>query len=188
MTWLPLLASVAFCVSTTALAHDLPRRAVPTAKPEYIAVVRTAAPPAIVDKATILMSDGKGGTLTVQQGTNGFTCDITPRGIPKCANEGGTAWVKAIRSGSRPSEQTGVIYMLAGAPESHDHHDPTESHEHFSWAEGGPHIMVVGRSARETANFDFHALNADPARAHLMYPGTRYEHLMLPMPAGVPTQ
>jgi hypothetical protein len=66
MTRLLPLVSVAFRVSTVALTHDLPRRAAPTAKSEYIAMVRTAAPPAIVDQATILMPDDKGGTVTVQ--------------------------------------------------------------------------------------------------------------------------
>ena len=153
MTRLLLLAFVALCVSTAALGHDLPRRTVPTARAEYIAMVRTAAPPAIVDAATILMPDGRGGTLTVQQGTNRFTCDITPRGIPKCADAGGMAWLKAIRSGTASSQETGIIYMLAGDPAtSHDHHQNGGDHEHFSWADGGPHIMVVGRGAREVGS------------------------------------
>ena len=189
MTRLPLLALVTFCVlSKAAFSHDLPRRAIPTGKAEYIAMVATAAPPAIVEKATILMPDGKGGTIVVQKGTNGFTCDVMPRGIPKCADEGGMEWLSAIRSGTGPSEKAGLIFMLAGAPNSsHDHHGMAESHEHFSWLDSGPHIMVVGRAAREVGTFDFRAVNADPSRAHLMYPGTKYEHLMLPMPAGVLT-
>ena len=50
------------------------------------------------------------------------------------------------------------------------------------WADGG---LTSGRwaGATEIESFDF-TLNADPARASLMYPGSKYEHLMLPMPSG----
>jgi hypothetical protein len=135
------------------------------------------------------MPDGKGGTVPVQKGTNGFTCDVTPRGIPKCADEGGMEWLRAIRSEAGPSERTGVIYLLAGAPgSSQDHHGTPEDHDHFSLLDGGPHIMVVGRAARQVARSDFSTANVDTSRAHLMYPGTKYEHLMLPVTAGVSTQ
>jgi hypothetical protein len=49
-----LLAFVAFCVSTAAPGHDLPRRAVPAGMSEYIAMVQTAAPEAVSKNATIV--------------------------------------------------------------------------------------------------------------------------------------
>jgi hypothetical protein len=184
MIRLTLLASVAFCISPAVLGHDSPRRPVPTTKPEYMAMVRMAAPPATIQNATILMPDGRGDTLTLQLGTNGFTCDAPPRGIPKCADEGGMAWLKAIRSGGESSDKTGIIYMLGNEPDTNHHHHTEAMQEHTSWAEGGPHVMIVGRGAREAANFLFYTQNANPEQAVLMYSGTKYEHLMLPMPAG----
>lgn len=182
MRWLRLPALLALCIPPAASGHDVPRRAVPTGRNDYIAMVRTAAPLAVVETATILMPDGKGATIVVQQGTNGFTCDITPAGTPKCADAAAMAWLKAIRSGTRAPEDTGIIYMLAEAAEAAPHHhDAGGDHEHFVWAESGPHIMVVGRGARARETFDFEFVNADPARASLMYPGTKYEHLMIPV-------
>ena len=58
------------------------------------------------------MQDGKPKSL--QAGTNGFTCMISPDGTPLCADENGMAWNNALRSKTDPPNKIGFIYMLAG--------------------------------------------------------------------------
>jgi hypothetical protein len=93
-----------------------PTEEVPTSEPAYLAKVKTAAPEQIVAQASIvMMQDGK--PRSIQIGTNGFTCLISPDGTPLCADENGMAWWKAVGSKSDPPNKNGFIYMLAEIPE-----------------------------------------------------------------------
>ena len=106
-----LSSTLALLIGTgTALAF--PTEEVPTAEPAYLAKVKTAAPAEIVAKASIvMMQDGKSRSL--QTGTNGYTCLISPDGTPLCADENGMAWWKAVGSKSDPAKQD-RFHLYAG--------------------------------------------------------------------------
>lgn len=87
------LAILALSVTTSVYA--LPTADIPTAEPEYLAKVKTAAPEQIVSKSTITMQMKDGTTKTLQSGTNGFTCLILGDGTPVCADENAMEWRKA---------------------------------------------------------------------------------------------
>jgi hypothetical protein len=184
LTW------IAFSVSAAAFAvpaaAQFPTPEVPKSEPEYIAKAKTAAPEEIVSKATIIMSQSHGGAKTLQSGSNGFTCMVTSDGTPACADATGMEWFKAVETKAPPPEKTGFIYMMAGdtGTSNHDPYATDKSH----WVQTGPHVMIVGKAAREMASLYPRAMDPDPSQAYVMFPGTPYEHLMLPVsPVKAPT-
>ena len=163
----------------TALAF--PTAEVPTSESAYLAKVKTVAPEEVVAKATIVMTlDGKERSL--QTGTNGFTCMISPDGTPLCADENGMAWNAAVRSKTDPPNKIGFIYMFAG-DNGTSNHDPYQRATHQHWVQTGPHVMIVGPAVREMVDYPRTADVSDPTQPYVMFPGTPYEHLMLPAAA-----
>ena len=166
---------------STASVFAFPTEEVPTSEAAYIAKVKTGAPEQIVAKSSIIMmQDGKPKSL--QTGNNGFTCMIDPNGVPLCADENGVAWMKAVAAKADPPNKIGFIYMLAGdtGTSNHDAHQRA-SHQH--WVQTGPHVMVVGPTVKEMVGYPRNADVADPTQPYVMFPGTPYEHLMLPTTA-----
>jgi hypothetical protein len=158
--------------------HQYPTAEVPTAEPAYLAKVKTAAPEQIVSKATItMMQEGKPREL--QAGSNGYTCLITPDGTPFCADQNGMEWMKAIGARTEPPNKIGFIYMLAGDTGT-TNHDPYQRDTHMHWVQTGPHVMIVGPGVREMMGYPRNVDVADPSQPYVMFPGTPYEHLMLP--------
>lgn len=156
-----------------------PTEEVPTSEPAYLAKVKTAAPEQIVSQASIvMMQDGKPRSL--QSGSNGFTCLITPDGTPACADANAMEWMKALQSKSDPPNKVGFIYMLAGDTGT-SNHDATARATHQHWVQTGPHVMIVGPMVREMTGYPRNQDVADATQPYVMYPGTRYEHLMLPV-------
>lgn len=156
-----------------------PTDEVPTSETDYIAKVKTAAPEKIVSKASIVkIEDGKPREL--QAGSNGFTCLVAPDGTPLCADENGMEWVKAVAAKSAPPDEVGFIYMLAGDTGT-SNHDPHQRESHQHWVQTGPHVMIVGPTVREMTGYSRSLDVADPSQPYVMFPGTRYEHLMLPV-------
>ena len=165
----------------TGPAGAFPTEEVPASEPAYLDKVKTAAPEQIVAKATIIMmQDGKPKSL--QSGTNGFTCMISPDGTPFCADENAMAWNNALRSKSDPPNKIGFIYMLAG-DNGTSNHDPYQRASHQHWVQTGPHVMIVGPTVREMVGYPRTADVSDATQPFAMFPGTPYEHLMLPVTA-----
>ena len=177
------LASVACVLSTIVLAEDSQQQKLTAGVPKdpqaFVAKVQLAAPKTIVQNATIRMPDGTGGMTEIQKGTNGFTCSTTGDGTPWCADPGGTAWFKAIMTKGEEPEETGFVYMLAGDLGTNNADPYSHAHEH--WVVTGPHVMVVGKAAREMATLYPHSADANSTQPFVMFPGTKYEHLMLPV-------
>jgi hypothetical protein len=69
--------------------------------------------------------------------------------------------------------------MLAGDTGTTNHH-PHQRDTHQHWVQTGPHVMVVGPRVREMTGYSRAVDVADPSQPYAMYPGTPYEHLMLP--------
>ena len=162
-------------------ALAFPTSEVPTSESPYLAKVNTAAPVEIVAKSTITMTqDGKEKTL--QTGTNGFTCFITGDGTPLCGDEAGIAWFKAIGAKSDPPNKIGFIYMLAGDTGTSDN-DPDRRALHLHRVQTGPHLMIVGPGVREMMCHPTNVNVPDPTLPYVVFPGTPYEHLMVPVAA-----
>jgi hypothetical protein len=140
--------------------HQFPTAEVPTSEPAYLAKVKTAAPAEIA-------------------GSNGFTCLISPDGTPLCADANALEWMKSIGARSAPPDKIGFIYMLAGDTGT-TNHDPHQRDTRLHWVQTGPHVMIVGPRVREMMGYPRSLDVADPSQPYVMYPGTPYEHLMLP--------
>ena len=121
----------------------------------------------------------KGDPKILQTGSNGFTCLVDSQGTPLCADANTMEWRKSVGGKTAPPDKTGFIYMMAGdvGTSNHDPHATDKSH----WVQTGPHVMIVGTAAREMAGIYPRTLDPDPSQAYVMFPGTPYEHLMLPV-------
>jgi hypothetical protein len=176
-----ILSSTLAIIIGTGAALAFPTDEVPISEPAYLAKVKTAAPEQIVAKASIvMMQDGKSHSL--QTGTNGFTCQISEDGTPLCADENGMAWMNAVASKSDPPNGIGFIYMSAGDTGT-SNNDPDRRAAHLHWVQTGPHLMIVGPKAREMLCHPVSVDVPDPTQPYVMFPGTPYEHLMLPLTA-----
>jgi len=158
--------------------HPYPTDEVPTSEPAYLAKVKTAAPEPIVSKATIIMMQ-EGKPRELQAGSNGFTCLIVPDGTPLCADQNGMAWLKALDERTNPPDTIGFIYMLAGDT-GVTNHDPYQRDTHQHWVQTGPHVMMVGPRVRGMGGYPRSLDVADASQPYVMWPGTPYEHVMLP--------
>jgi hypothetical protein len=172
------LVAVLLIGGCAAAQRQYPTADVPTAESAYIAKVKTAAPEQIVSKASIIMMQGD-KPRELQAGNNGFTCLIAPDGTPLCADANGMEWVKSIGARTAPPDKIGFIYMLAGDTGTSNHH-PHQTDKRLHWVQTGPHVMVVGPRVREMMGYPRGLDVADPSQPYVMFPGTPYEHLMLP--------
>ena len=95
---------------------------------------------------------------------------------------GGVEWFKAIYTQAEPPDKTGFVYMLAGdiGTSNHDPYATDKSH----WVQTGPHVMIVGKAAREMAVNYPNKMDPDPKHPYVMFPGNKYQHLMLPADMG----
>jgi hypothetical protein len=147
---------------------------------QIVATLATAAPPAIVNEATIAAMEPGGKMRTIHKGTNGFTCMIIP-GAPMCADKNAMDWAhaRAVHAGAPPNK-TGFMYMLSGDGGA-SNTDPwaTEAKPDNHWVKTGPHVMIVGSSVKAMEGYPRGA-DADPTKAYVMWPNSPYQHLMIP--------
>jgi hypothetical protein len=184
MKRLQILASVAFCVaSATAFAAEWrpPTAEIPKDDDAYIAKVRTAAPPSVVNNATIVRTPPEGLTKVMQTGTNGYTCFIGDDGTPECADQNAMEWRKAMWAKQAPPKTIGFIYMLAGDPGTNNH-DSSATGKGPHWVVTGPHVMLVGGATREMlSQYPRDETVKDSTAPFIMFPGKPNEHLMIPV-------
>jgi hypothetical protein len=153
-----------------------------TSDSDYIAKVAKGAPTAVVSGATIVQLQPGGMMRTVQQGSNGFTCMLMPDGTPMCADKNAMAWLDAVMTHGTPPNATGFMYMLAGdAGASNTDPYATGPTPADHWVRTGPHVMIVGPAAA-TMGYPS-AADPDVTKPYVMWPGTPYAHLMLPVTA-----
>jgi hypothetical protein len=146
---------------------------------EYTATVMTAAPPQIVRDATIVRTVN-GAMQTLKKGTNDFTC-MENNGTPMCMDPNAMEWAHAWQTHAPPPDKVGFIYMLNGDTGA-SNTDPwaTKSEPGNHWIKTGAHVMIVGPAAKTMAGYPRTA-DADPTKPYVMWPGSPYEHLMLPV-------
>jgi len=144
----------------------------------------SAAPPAIAAKATIAAMGPK-GMRVIRKGSNGFTCipddPQTPGPDPMCGDENAMTWVQAMLDHKTPEVQkVGFMYMLAGGTDASNTdpyaQKPTKENH---WIKTGTHLMVVGNQEMLT----HYPASPDPdtKQPYVMWSGTPYAHLMIPV-------
>ena len=165
-------------IAVAAAAHAQQQPAA-TTDANYIAKVMTAAPEQIVKGATIVAME-KGTMRTLQQGTNEFTCMVMGNGTPMCTDKNGMEWVHALMTRTAPPDKTGFMYMLNGDTGA-SNTDPfaTGQTPENHWVKTGPHVMILGPAAK-TLGYA-RTPDADPTKPYVMWAGTPYEHVMIPV-------
>ena len=151
----------------------------------------SAAPSFIGDFATVI--GGKGETL--REGSNGWTCQNgNPRPFPEtgwksaheampvCHDDEGMKWMMALGEGTKPNlSRDSFMWMLHGdvgednlVPGVLDKKDTTPG----QWIESGPHLMLMPKDPKTLENFTSDFSKGEP---YVMFPGTDYAHLMIPV-------
>ncbi|HEX4171409.1 MAG TPA: hypothetical protein VHY82_02915 [Acetobacteraceae bacterium] len=146
---------------------------------DYMKRVSTAAPPQIVEQATILRMNGH-EMQSLKKGSSEWTCMIANE-VPMCMDPGAMAWAHAWQSHAAPTDKTGFIYMLAGDTGA-SNTDPyaTAKTADNHWIQTGSHVMVVGAAAKGMTGYP-RDTDPDPTKPYVMWPGSPYEHLMIPV-------
>ncbi|MCC6313654.1 MAG: hypothetical protein IT337_06545 [Thermomicrobiales bacterium] len=153
---------------------------------EKIATAMSAAPSSVSAKATILDSvmDAAGKPIVLRQGSNGWTCmpdfAATPRPDPMCLDQVWMGWAEARMTHTTPNKTApGLAYMLQGGSDA-SNTDPfaTEPAAGDDWVNSGPHIMVLLPDPLDQTVFSTDPNSGGP---WIMWPGTPYEHIMMPV-------
>jgi hypothetical protein len=174
------------CASALISAQQQEHRAA-APKQDDAAMIRSAmsaAPMAVAKDATIVAMTPDGKMRTVRKGTNAYTCvpddPGTPGPDPVCVDQVGMDWMMAYMSRKAPSGKVGVMFMLAGGSDA-SNTDPfaRKPAPGSTWLTTGPHLMVTGPKG----SFDAYQKGekVDPTKPYVMFAGTPYEHLMVPV-------
>ena len=155
------------------------------ASSDPIKSAESAAPASIAHQASIVTVDKSGAMKTLRTGSNGWTCmpdaPTTPGPDPMCFDANAGKWVEAwVAHKPPPAGTTGLMYMLEGGTDASntDPYAPKPTADN-DWVKTGPHIMVVG-SKDILAGVPAGA-KPDTAVPYVMWAGTPYAHLMIPV-------
>ena len=89
-------------------------------------------------------------------------------------------WKRAATAKTDPPNKVGFMYMLAGDTGANNEAlGQNASHQH--WVQTGPHVMIVGPMVKGMSGDSRTVDVADATQPYVMFPGTPYEHLMLPV-------
>lgn len=166
------------------LAQADAAKAAPTDQ-QMIASAMSAGPASMVRDATIIAAGADGTMRTLRKGTNEWTCmpddPGSPGNDPMCMDANGLEWAQAWMAHKNPSDKVGFIYMLQGGSDA-SNTDPYASKpsKGMRWVTTGPHVMVVGPAAKSMVGY-IKGSNPDTSKPYVMWGGTAYEHLMIPV-------
>jgi hypothetical protein len=155
----------------------------PKSDAELIANAMSAAPAAISHEATIIAMDGD-KVRTLRQGKNEYTCvpddPGSPGNDPMCLDRNAMLWLQAwMDHKDAPKGKMGLVYMLQGGSDaSNDDAFATAPPHGKKWVTTGPHVMVVGMAGMLD---DIPRSPDDPKKPFIMWGGTSYEHIMMPV-------
>jgi hypothetical protein len=146
----------------------------------------SAAPKSIAENATILDNelDDAGQFVVLREGTNGWYCSPdalgTPGPDPWCYDQTWLDWAYAFVAGEAPTtEVLGLAYMLQGGSDA-SNTDPfaTEPAPGDEWMASPPHVMFLVPGPIDMTVFTADHESGGP---WVMWAGTPYEHIMMPV-------
>jgi hypothetical protein len=148
---------------------------------ELLTTLKGAAPEHVLEHATILNMGSDGKMKVIREGNSGWTC-MDPGGSPMCADKAAMEWVQAWQDKGPAPQKLGFIYMLSG-DNGASNTDPyaTKEAADNNWVKTGSHVMIVGAEAKSMLQGYPRDSKPDPNKPYVMWPGTPYEHLMLPV-------
>jgi hypothetical protein len=156
---------------------------------QKIANASSAAPQEIASRATILdwpASDTAQASV-LRAGTNGWVCypDFpgTPGNDPMCLDKPWQSFVQAMLSHKPPAVSTlGISYMIAPGGVTGSNTDPyaTGPKPDNQWGTDGPHVMLI---VPDTAALQGLPTARQANAPFVMWSGTPYAHIMVPVPA-----
>jgi hypothetical protein len=158
----------------------------PKTDAELITSAMSAAPLAVSKDATIVAIGSDGKLRTLRQGQGAFTCapddPNTPGNDPMCLDRNGLDWLKALLAHEKPPEgKIWFAYMLKGGSDaSNDDPFASEPAAGKKWVQTGPHVMIGGPGITKMLD-SYPATAEDTRRPYIMFGGTPYEHVMLPV-------
>jgi hypothetical protein len=168
--------------------HDASKAKAQKAKTdaELIVSAMSAAPAAVSKDATIVVVGEDGKLRTLRQGEGAFTCvpddPSTPGTDPMCLDRHAMEWFKALLAHEKPPEgQIWFAYMLKGGSDA-SNDDPFASGPPTGkkWVQTGSHVMVGGPGITKMLD-SYPATADDTRRPYIMFGGTPYEHVMIPV-------
>ncbi len=157
----------------------------PMTDQDLIASAMSAAPKSVAEGATIVVMDANNNARTLRQGTNGWTCmpdsPASPGQDPMCLDQNAMEWAGAWIGKRPPPDKVGFVFMLAGGSDASN----TDPHAAGpspggAWIDTGPHVMIVGPAVGRMAGYP-RGVQPDTTQPYVMWPGTPYEHLMIPI-------
>lgn len=153
---------------------------------DLIKSAEAAAPAAVSSSAAIYAMGVDGKMRTLREGKNGFWCmpddPTTPGPDPMCGDANAMEWAMAwIGHTEPPKGKTGLIYMLMGGP-AQSNLDPfaTTPPQGSDWIMDRPHIMIVN-FGDSLAGYPTKQEKPDTTQPYVMWGGTPYAHLMVPV-------
>jgi hypothetical protein len=172
-----LLFAAVLLFAASALATKPQQKPSPDA--DYIAQALSAAPAGVAKDAAVARMDDKGNMTTLRAGKNGFTCMVADRD-KMCVDANSMEFFHALMVHATPTDKIGLCYMLQGDTGA-SNTDPfaTAKTATNHWIVTGPHIMITGSPAKALGYTE--AKDPDPAKPYMMWPGTPYEHAMVPV-------
>ena len=149
----------------------------------------SAAPSTISANATILdwEMDDAGNLVVLRDGSTDWSClpdsPGTPTNDPMCVDAMWMTWVQAFVAGEEPQiTGPGIAYMLQGESAA-SNTDPfaTEPAAGEEWLVDPPHVMLLLPGELDQTGL---STDHDPGAPYIMWAGTPYEHIMVPVAEG----
>ncbi|HLF21601.1 MAG TPA: hypothetical protein VI582_03795 [Aestuariivirga sp.] len=174
-------------LAAAALALNLPTAhiALADSDADIIKNAEMAAPAPVSSGATIYAMTEDGKLKTLREGSNGWWCmpndPSTPGDDPMCGDANSFEWAAAWMGKTEPPNgKVGFMYMLLGGPAG-SNTDPyaMQPPAGENWVETGPHLMVVNTKGMLAGHPG--GAKPDTTKPYVMWGGTPYEHLMLPI-------
>ncbi len=178
-TILGLAAGLSLIALATAAYAEQPQMAA-ASDSEYIAKAMSAAPEQVAKDATIVAMGEDGSMRMLRKGSNEFTCMILGND-PMCMDKNATEWGNALMTHQAPPDKVGFMYMLrgdSGASNTDPYATGPQPDNH--WIKTGSHVMIIGPVAKTMEGYP-RTPDPDPTKPYVMWAGTPYEHLMIPV-------
>ena len=153
-----------------------------------IANALSALPAALAEGAAVIDMNEAGEVVELRAGTNGWICipdsPGSPGNDPMCMDDVWMQWFDALMTGAEFSaDHVGIGYMLQGGSDA-SNIDPfaMEPAAGEDWITTPPHTMVISPIPLDPTVFTTDPNSGGP---YIMWAGTPYEHLMVPVVADV---